>query len=75
MGSQRGAAGNDLRARRVGREIRAGLVWFNTWGLLTEHFEEAGVKQSGYGKLCGPAAIEEFQNLKVYATAAPPSTQ
>ncbi|GAA0536111.1 MULTISPECIES: aldehyde dehydrogenase family protein [Streptomyces] len=67
--------GNDLRARRVGREIRAGLVWFNTWGLLTEHFEEAGVKQSGYGKLCGPAAIEEFQNLKVYATAAPPSTQ
>ncbi|QJY46081.1 aldehyde dehydrogenase family protein [Pseudonocardia broussonetiae] len=65
--------GSDLRARRVGREIRAGLVWINTWGVLTEHFEEAGVKQSGYGKLCGPAAIEEFQNLKVYATAAPPA--
>ncbi|WP_213571436.1 aldehyde dehydrogenase family protein [Rhodococcus sp. USK13] len=64
---------DDIRARRVGREIRAGLVWFNTWGLLTEHFEQSGSKQSGYGKLCGPAAIEEFQNLKYYATAAPPS--
>jgi acyl-CoA reductase-like NAD-dependent aldehyde dehydrogenase len=64
---------DDLRARRVGREIRAGLVWFNTWGLLTEHFEESGVKQSGYGKLCGPAAIEEFQNLKFYATSVPPA--
>lgn len=66
--------GSDLRARRVGRAIRAGLVWFNAWALLSEHFEEAGVKQSGYGKLCGPAAIEEFQNLKVYATAEPPTS-
>lgn len=65
--------GSDARARRVGREIRTGLVWVNTWGLLSEHFEEGGVKQSGYGRLCGPSAIEEFQDLKVYATAAPPA--
>jgi acyl-CoA reductase-like NAD-dependent aldehyde dehydrogenase len=61
--------GDDLRARKVGREIRAGLVWFNTWGAATEHFEAVGVKQSGYGKPWGPAALETFQNLKVYVTA------
>ncbi|MGW3353158.1 aldehyde dehydrogenase family protein [Nonomuraea rubra] len=61
---------NDLRARRVGRELRFGGVWFNTWGVLSEHFEQGGFKQSGYGLLCGLAAITEFQNLKTYATAA-----
>jgi betaine-aldehyde dehydrogenase len=59
--------GDPMRARRVGRAIDSGLIWINSWGLLTEHFEEGGVKQSGYGKLCGPRAIEEFQELKVYA--------
>lgn len=67
--------GNDIRARQVGREIRFGVVWINTWGVLSEHFEQGGVKQSGYGLLCGPAAIEEFQNLKTYTTAAPPPAQ
>lgn len=60
-----------MRARRVGRALESGLVWINTWGLLSEHFEEGGVKASGYGKLCGPRAIEEFQELKVYAEADP----
>lgn len=59
---------DDIRARRVGRELRVGAVWFNTWALHSDHFEQPGVKQSGYGKLVGPTAIEEFQNLKVYAT-------
>lgn len=66
-------SGSELRARRVAREIRAGLVWLNTWGAATEHFEAVGVKQSGYGKPWGPAALETFQNLKVYVTAEPPS--
>ncbi|MFC0507082.1 aldehyde dehydrogenase family protein [Micromonospora costi] len=65
--------GNDIRARQVGRDLRFGAIWVNTWGLLTEHFEQGGVKQSGYGVLCGPAAITEFQNLKTYASAAPRS--
>jgi betaine-aldehyde dehydrogenase len=66
-------SGSELRARRVAREIRAGLVWLNTWGAATEHFEAVGVKQSGYGKPWGPAALETFQNLKVYVAAEPPS--
>ena len=63
-----------MRARRVGRALQSGLVWINSWGLLSEHFEEGGVKASGYGKLCGPRAIEEFQELKVYAEADPAAT-
>lgn len=66
-------SGSELRARRVAREIRAGLVWLNTWGAATEHFEACGVKQSGYGKPWGPAALETFQDLKVYVTAEPPT--
>ncbi|GAA2469275.1 aldehyde dehydrogenase family protein [Winogradskya humida] len=62
--------GDDLRARRVGRELRFGGVWTNTWGTMSEHFEQGGMKQSGYGLLCGPAAISEFQNLKTYARMA-----
>jgi betaine-aldehyde dehydrogenase len=59
---------DDGRARRVGRAIRAGLIWTNCWGILSEQFEESGYKQSGPGLLCGPRAIEEFQEIKVYAT-------
>ncbi len=57
------------RARRIGRKVASGQVWINTWALLSEHFEEPGMKQSGYGRLCGPSAINEFQNLKVYSEA------
>lgn len=56
-----------LRARSVGRRIAAGCIWINTWGLLSEHFEQGGFKASGLGYLCGPRAIEEFQALKVYS--------
>jgi betaine-aldehyde dehydrogenase len=62
---------DDFRARRVGRELRFGGVWVNTWGSMSEHFEQGGFKQSGIGVLCGPSAIGEFQNIKTYATAIP----
>jgi betaine-aldehyde dehydrogenase len=60
-----------MQARRVARRLRTGSVWINTWGIVSEHFEETGVKGSGHGTLCGPRAIEEFQVLKVYAEADP----
>lgn len=61
------------RARRVGKAIQAGTIWMNCWGVISEHFEESGFKQSGIGVLCGPRAIEQFQEIKVYASvdAAP----
>ncbi|WP_033346353.1 aldehyde dehydrogenase family protein [Catenuloplanes japonicus] len=60
-----------MQARRIARRLRVGSVWINTWSIVSEHFEETGVKGSGHGTLCGPRAIEEFQILKVYAEADP----
>ncbi len=63
------------RCRRVGKAIQAGHIWMNCWGVMSEHFEQSGFKQSGIGVLCGPRAIEQFQEIKVYASVepAPPS--
>lgn len=60
------------RGDRVGRAIQAGHIWQNCWGVLSEQFEQSGFKQSGIGLLCGPRAIEEFQEIKVYASAVAP---
>lgn len=39
----------------------------DAWGLLSEHFEQTGVKGSGYGPLGRPQAFEEVQTIRVYA--------
>lgn len=59
------------RCRRVGKAIQAGHIWMNCWGVMSEHFEQSGFKQSGIGVLCGPRAIEQFQEVKVYAALEP----
>ncbi len=56
------------RCRRVGKSVQAGHIWLNCWGVMSEHFEQSGFKQSGIGVLCGPRAIEQFQEIKVYAS-------
>jgi acyl-CoA reductase-like NAD-dependent aldehyde dehydrogenase len=61
-------AGDVMRCRRIGKAIQAGHIWMNCWGMMTEHFEEGGFKQSGVGVLCGPRAIQQFQEIKVYAS-------
>src|SRR6266487_3678220 len=55
------------RPRRVGRQLRAGTVWTNTWGLVADQFEEGGFGQSGLGRLNGLRGLEEFQEYKTYA--------
>lgn len=62
---------SDARSRNVGRSIDAALVWTNCWGIFSEHFEQGGHKQSGVGLVSGPRAIEQFQEMKVYATRIP----
>lgn len=57
------------RSRRVGRALRAGLIWQNTWGPLPADFPVGGYKQSGTG-LAGPTGVEEFLHTKVYSEAA-----
>lgn len=67
-------SGDMARCRRVGKAIHAGHIWMNCWGVMSEHFEQSGFKQSGIGVLCGPRAIEQFQEIKVYATVEAAST-
>jgi acyl-CoA reductase-like NAD-dependent aldehyde dehydrogenase len=55
------------RPRRVGRQLKAGTVWTNTWALVVDQFEEGGFKQSGVGRLNGLRGLEEFQEYKTYA--------
>ncbi|MFI9381913.1 aldehyde dehydrogenase family protein [Kutzneria sp. NPDC052558] len=54
------------RARRVGRALRAGTVWTNTWFVLDDGFAEGGFKSSGIGRLRGPLATAAFGEAKTY---------
>jgi betaine-aldehyde dehydrogenase len=51
---------------RVGRELRAGTVWTNTWAVVVDQFEEGGFGQSGLGRLNGLRGLAEFQEHKTY---------
>jgi acyl-CoA reductase-like NAD-dependent aldehyde dehydrogenase len=55
------------RPLRVGRELRAGTVWTNTWAIVADQFEEGGFGQSGLGRLNGLRGLAEFQEHKTYA--------
>jgi len=47
----------------IARQIRAGSVAINTAGVsMTEPF--GGMKQSGWGRECGPEGVFEFTQLK-----------
>jgi betaine-aldehyde dehydrogenase len=64
---------NDIDiSRRVSRELRAGTIWTNTWAQLDDGFAEGGYKQSGIGRLRGPLAIAEFQEVKTVVHSIPP---
>ncbi|QHK18556.1 aldehyde dehydrogenase family protein [Pseudarthrobacter psychrotolerans] len=55
------------RPLRVGRRLKAGTVWTNTWAVVADQFEEGGFKQSGLGRLNGTGGLAEFQEVKTYA--------
>ncbi|MBN9792542.1 aldehyde dehydrogenase [Pseudonocardia sp. TMWB2A] len=59
------------RPLRVGRDLRVGTVWTNTWAVVHDQFEEGGYKQSGVGRLNGLRGLEEFQETKHLVHTAP----
>jgi acyl-CoA reductase-like NAD-dependent aldehyde dehydrogenase len=59
------------RPLRVGRELKAGTVWTNTWAVVLDQFAEGGFKQSGVGRLNGQRGLEEFQEIKHLVHLAP----
>ena len=52
------------RAHMVSRQLRAGTVWINTYGLMDAALPFGGYKSSGFGRELGQAALEHYTEIK-----------
>jgi betaine-aldehyde dehydrogenase len=52
------------RAHRFAREVKAGVVWINTFNMFNAASPFGGYKQSGYGREMGKHAIELYTQVK-----------
>jgi aldehyde dehydrogenase (NAD+) len=52
------------KAHNVSRQLRAGTVWINTYGLMDASLPFGGFKQSGFGRELGIHALEHYTELK-----------
>ena len=56
-------------AERATRDLRAGNVWINCYNLFDPALPFGGLKQSGWGREYGTAAIDLYTQTKTVATA------
>jgi aldehyde dehydrogenase (NAD+) len=52
------------RAHLVSRQLKAGTVWINTYGLMDAALGFGGYKSSGYGRELGIHALEHYTEMK-----------
>src|SRR5947209_7616313 len=52
------------KANKVSRQLRAGTVWINTYGLMDAALPFGGYKSSGFGRELGMHAIEHYTEVK-----------
>ncbi len=52
------------RAHRFAREVKAGVVWINTFNMFSPASPFGGYKQSGYGRELGKHALEMYTQVK-----------
>jgi (Z)-2-((N-methylformamido)methylene)-5-hydroxybutyrolactone dehydrogenase len=52
------------RAHRMSKAIRAGIVFINTYRLISPMAPFGGIKDSGYGKEAGIESIKEYTRIK-----------
>jgi acyl-CoA reductase-like NAD-dependent aldehyde dehydrogenase len=52
------------KAHQVSRQLRAGTVWINTYGLMDAALPFGGYKSSGFGRELGQAALDHYTELK-----------
>lgn len=55
---------NGARALRVTKAIRAGIVWVNTYRVVSPIAEFGGFKESGYGRESGLQAVYDYTRPK-----------
>jgi acyl-CoA reductase-like NAD-dependent aldehyde dehydrogenase len=59
----------DIKAAQdLARQINAGTVWINTYGMFYEELPFGGFKQSGFGKELGREGFLEYTRLKSVIT-------
>ncbi len=52
------------KAHLVSRQLRAGTVWINTYGLMDASLPFGGYKSSGFGRELGQNALEHYTEVK-----------
>ncbi|HEX8072444.1 MAG TPA: aldehyde dehydrogenase family protein [Pyrinomonadaceae bacterium] len=52
------------RAHRFAREVKAGVVWINTYNIMNAASPFGGYKQSGYGREMGRHALDLYTQVK-----------
>src|ERR1700674_2461841 len=52
------------KAHSVSRQLKAGTVWINTYGLMDASLPFGGYKSSGFGRELGAHAMEHYTELK-----------
>ena len=55
---------NFARGLRISKAIRAGIVFINTYRLISPMAPFGGLKDSGYGKEAGIDSIKEYTRIK-----------
>ncbi len=67
---------NFARGMRVSKAIRAGIVFINTYRLISPMAPFGGIKDSGYGKEAGIESIKEYTRIKTtwYNSSEKPMT-
>jgi acyl-CoA reductase-like NAD-dependent aldehyde dehydrogenase len=53
-----------VRAHRFAKEVKAGLVWINTFNMMNAASPFGGYKQSGYGREMGKHALDLYTQTK-----------
>jgi len=52
------------KAHSVSRQLKAGTVWINTYGLMDASLPFGGYKSSGFGRELGENALEHYTEVK-----------
>ncbi len=55
---------NTARVHRVASALRAGTIWVNTYGVISDRVPFGGIGRSGYGREGGQASVELYTRLK-----------
>ena len=55
---------DSARSLRMAKKIKAGIVWVNTYRMISPIAEFGGMKQSGYGRESGFQAVYDYTRPK-----------